>query len=227
MRFIPQALTQGVGWHYRCGPLRMCINADDFSPGELAPCAAEAAVVLDLAGELLDALQVAGLAADTDWQWAAEADDSGGAQAHWRGSDVEVRLALPWSVLRALHQAPDVPGLQWQPTLAECVLAQWRLDDEEVAALEPGGLLLLDGATPPRLRARGEPLAGDPWQLVARWELPLAVETVLDWNPARPPLPAQCLLVEAARPDAVRARGRLLPWGSGQAFRVEAVSAWT
>jgi hypothetical protein len=223
MRFIPQAFTQGVGWHFHCGPLRLCISADDFSPGELAPCAAEAAVVLDLAGELLDVLQAAGLASDADWQWDAEPQAASGAQAHWRGSDVEVALTLPWTLLRALDAAPDVPGLQFQPAPAECLLAQWRLSDAELAALEPGGLLLLDGEATPRLRARGESMAGEAWQLVARWDLPLPVETVMGWNTAQPALPTQCLLIEAARPDVVHARGRLLPWGSGQALRIDAV----
>lgn len=223
MRFIPQALSEGVSWHYQCGAARLCISADDCEPGELAPCAAEAAVVLDLAGELLDALAAVGLVADGEWQWVSESGVASGAEAHWRGVDAQVRLTLPWATLRALREAPDVPGLQWQPTPAECLLAQWRLRDDELAALEPGGLLLLDGEATPRLRARGEPMAGEPWQLVARWEQPLPLETVMGWNGARPPLPPHCLLVEAARADGVRARGRLLPWGSGQALRIEAV----
>lgn len=223
MRFIPQALAEGLSWHYLCGPARLCISADDVEPGELAPCAAEAAVVLDLAGELLDALAAAGLASDAGWQWVSESGVTTGAEAHWRGVDAQVRLTLPWSMLRALGQAPEVPGLQWQPAPAEVVLAQWRLSDEELAALEPGGLLLLDGEALPRLRARSEPMTGEPWQLVARWEQPLPLETVMGWSGARPALPSHCLLIEAARPDVIRARGRLLPWGSGQAFRIEAV----
>lgn len=179
--------------------------------------------MLDLAGELLDALSAAGLAADAGWRWVAEPGGAAGAQAHWRGVDMQARLSLPWTTLRALREAPEVAGLQWQPTPAECLLAQWRLADEEVAALEPGGLLLLDAQAPPVLRARGESMVGEPWQLVARWEPPLPVETVMGWQGARPALPAQCLLVQAARPDAVRARGRLLPWGTGQAFRMDVV----
>jgi hypothetical protein len=223
MSFFPQPLYEALSWHYRCGPLSLCISADDFAPGELAPCAAEAAVVLDLAGELLDALAAAGLVADAEWQWVSESGAVPGAEAHWRGVDTQVRLTLPWQTLRALREAPEVPGLQWQPTAAECLLAQWRLSEDEVAALEPGGLLLLDGDATPRLRARSEPMAGEPWQLVARWEQPLPLETVMGWSGVRPPLPPHGLLIEAARPDAVRARGRLLPWGSGQALRVDAV----
>ena len=116
-----------------------------------------------------------------------------------------------------------MPGLSWHATPAECLLAQWRLDDEEVAALEPGGLLLLDTPAPARLRARGEVPDGAPWQLVARWEQPLPLECVLGWRGDMPALPVQCQLIEAARPDHVRARGRLLPWGSGQAFRIDSI----
>jgi hypothetical protein len=108
---------------------------------------------------------------------------------------------------------------------AECVLAQWRFSEAELAALEPSGLVLLEAPLLAQLRARGEPPAADaaPWQLVARWDQPLALETVMGWSGAMPALPAQCLLVDTARPDSVRARGRLLPWGSGQALYVESV----
>lgn len=226
MSFIPQPLTEALSWHYLCGQARLSLSADDFELGELTPCAAEAAVVLDLAGELLDGLAAAGLVTAADWQWVAQAGgvSAAAAQANWRGAEVQARLSLPWAALRGLGAVPDVPGLQWQPAAAECVLAQWQLDDEEVAALEPGGLLLLDGAAAPALRVRGEPIIGMPWQLVARWEQPLPVDVLMGWSAARPPLPAACQLIEAARPDAVRARGRLMPWGSGQAFRVEAMN---
>lgn len=140
------------------------------------------------------------------------------------GAEVQARLSLPWPAVRALREAPELPGLQWQATPAECVLARWRLGEEELAALEPGGLLLLEEAATGQLRARSEAVAGErPWQLVSRWEQPLPLETVMGWSDACPALPAQCQLIDAARPDAVRARGRLVPWGSGQAFRVEAI----
>ena len=226
MSSIPRALTQALTWHFQSGGIRLCVVADDFRLGDLAPCAAEAAVVLDLAGELLDALATAGLAVDQPWQWVAQVGgaQAGGAQASWRGVEAEARLTVPWPLLRAMGDAPDVPGLQWHPALAECVLAQWRLADDERAALEPGGLLLLDGAAGEQLRARGE-AAGDaqPWQLVARWEQPLALDVVLGWSTVRPSPPVACQLVESARPDAVLARGRLVPWGTGQAFLVEHV----
>jgi hypothetical protein len=225
MSSLPQALNQATAWHFLSGPVRLCVSAADFPHGE-PPCAAEAAVVLDLAGDLLDALAAAGLVADAPWQWVAHATPAGGAQARWRHADsnvdTQVRLSLPWPALRALAEAPDVPGLQWQPTPAECVLAQWHLADDELAALEPGGLLLLEDAAAHRLRARGEATAGEPpWQLVSRWEQPLPLDLVLGWRGPVPAAPVQCQLIETARPDVVRARGRLVPWGSGQAFRIE------
>ncbi|HEY8878598.1 MAG TPA: hypothetical protein VIN03_13610 [Roseateles sp.] len=225
MSFIPQPLTEALSWHYLCGQARLSLSADDFELGELTPCAAEAAVVLDLAGELLDGLAAAGLVTATDWQWVAHSGgvSAAAAQASWRGAEVQAQLSLPWPALRALGPAPDVPGLQWQPAAAECVLAQWQLDDDEQAMLEPGGLLLLDGAMAPSLRARGEPIIGMPWQLVARWDQPLPVDMLMGWNPSPPALPVGCQLIEAARPDVVRARGRLLPWGTGQAFRLDVV----
>lgn len=224
MSSIPRALTQALTWHFQSGTTRLCVVADDFKLADPTPCAAEAAVVLDLAGELLDALADAGLATAEPWQWVAQAqgNTAASAQASWRGVEAEARLSVPWAVLRGLSDAPDVPGLQWHPAPAECVLAQWRLSDDERAALEPGGLLLLDGPAGEQLRARGE-TAGDmqPWQLVARWDQPLSMDVVMGWSRVRPATPVACQLVETARPDAVLARGRLLPWGSGQAFLIE------
>jgi hypothetical protein len=220
MSFIPQALAQATTWHYLCGQARLCISADDFETGDLVSCAAEAAVVLDLAGELLDALAAAGLVSAPDWQWVMQsgAISASGAQASWRGAEVQARLSLPWSALRALGEVPAVPGLQWHATAAECVLAQWQL---VVAELEPGGLLLLDEPASDRLRARAEATSDRPWLLVARWEQPLPLEVVMGWNEPPPDVPVPCQLIEANRPDVVRARGRLVPWGTGQAFRIE------
>lgn len=225
MSSLPQAASQALGWHFLSGLTGLSISADDFVPREQPPCAAEAAVVLDLAGELLDALAAAGLVPDARWQWVAQGGGPSAAQAQalWRGTEAQARLTLPWSALRALMEAPDVPGLQWQATPAEAWLAQWRLDDDEIAALEPGGLLLLEAPAEPRLRARGEAADGAPWQLVARWDQPLPTEVVMGWQGSMPALPVACQLVDTARPDAVRARGRLLPWGSGHAFRIDAI----
>lgn len=223
MSSLLQPLQEPLAWHFRAGPASLCVTAPGVSTGGAAPCAAEAAVVLDLAGELLDALAATGLAPAPDWQWAVQPTlPAGGARALWQGARAQAQLTLPWATLRALAQAPALPGVQWQPVPAECLLAQWRFTDDERAALEPGGLLLLD-APCQRARARSEPAhAGDlPWQLVARWEAPVAVEALMGWAGELPPLPAACLLVETAWPDAVLARGRLLPWGSGQALHIE------
>ncbi len=225
MSFIPHALGAASSWHYLCGQARLCISADDFEAGELTPCAAEAAVVLDLAGELLDGLAAAGLVGAADWQWVAQTGGLGasGAQASWCSAEAEVQLSVPWTALRTLRAAPELPGLQWHPSSAECLLAQWQLGEDELAALEPGGLLLLEELAAPSLRARGEAMPGRPWQLVARWEQPLAMDMVMGWSGTRPLLPATCQLIDTARPEVARARGRLVPWGSGQALRIDSV----
>ncbi|KQV50804.1 hypothetical protein ASC95_15785 [Pelomonas sp. Root1217] len=225
MSFIPQALTQASTWHYLCGQARLCISADDFETGDLVSCAAEAAVVLDLAGELLDALAAAGLVSAADWQWVAQsgAISVSGAQASWRGAEVQAQLSLPWATLRALGKAPEVPGLQWHATPAECVLAHWRLAEEELAALEPGGLLLLEAPATCQPRARAEAAGEPPWQLVARWEQPLPLEVVMGWSDALPAVPMHCQLIDASRPEVTRARGRLIPWGTGQALRIDSL----
>lgn len=228
MSSIPQAFNEAAGWHFQAGAAGLSLRVGAQRSGSLPPCAAEAAVALDQAGELLDALAAAGLATG-DWQWVAALGGlpPGGARATWQGREAQALLSLPWAALRALDGPPELPGLQWLATPAECLLAHWDFSDEELAALEPGGLVLLDGPPLQQLRARGEPVPADaaPWQLVARWEQPLALEAVMGWGGAVPPLPVSCQLVDAARPEAVRARGRLLPWGSGQALRLDAVQA--
>lgn len=224
MSSLPHSLHEAQAWHFRAGPASLRVMTPDGRVSGAAGCAAEAAVVLDLAGDLLDALAATGLAPAADWHWAVQPGlPAGGARALWQGPGAQAVLTLPWALLRARRDAPVVPGLQWQPAPAECLLAQWRFTDEERAALEPGGALLLD-APCQRPRARSEPPqpADQPWQLVARWEAPVAVEALMGWGGELPPLPAACLLVETAWPDAVLARGRLMPWGSGQALHIEA-----
>ncbi|RTL36305.1 MAG: hypothetical protein EKK53_23090 [Burkholderiales bacterium] len=223
MSSLPHTLQATAPWQFRAGAASLRMTATEAIPMPAAPCAAEAAVALDLAGDLLDALARAGLAAENAWQWTAQpALAPSGARGLWQAAGVRALLTLPWPALRSLAQAPHLPGLQWQAVPAECLLAQWRFDDDERAALEPGGALLID--TPcRRARARAEPgEPGDlPWQLVARWDNPVSVEALMGWAPGLPPLPATCLLVETAWPDAVLAHGRLMPWGSGQALRIE------
>lgn len=223
MSSVLQALPDAARWHYRAGAAGLQLSAPGMPGGATAPCAAEAAVVLDLAGDLLDALDAAGLVPAAPWHWAPQpALPATGARGQWQGRDVQATLTLPWASLRALSAAPDLPGLQWLAVPAECVLAQWRFTEAELVALEPGGALLLD-APCHRPRPRSEPAAaGDlPWQLVARWDEPVPLPCLMGWAPGLPPLPDAALLVETAWPDAVLARGRLMPWGSGQALRIE------
>lgn len=225
MSSLPHAPPEPAGWQFRTGNCTLRVSAPGLgTQGRVPPCAAEAAVALDLAGELLDALQAQGLAPAAAWQWVAQPGmPAGGARAIWEGPDAQALLTLPWAALRALPAAPVLPGLQWQAASAECLLAQWRFSDAERAALEPGGLVMLD-APCRRPRARSEPgQPGDlPWQLVARWTAPVGVEALMGWESGLPPLPAEVLLVETTWPDAVLARGRLLPWGSGEALLIEA-----
>lgn len=172
------------------------------------------------------------------------------ARGHWQEAGVQAHLALPVARLRALAAPPPLAGLTWQTVAAECLLAAWQLDEAERRALEPGGLLLLPppatsaaptasqtaatsaAAAPAQLRARGEAPAASAGQgalhceLVARWDAPLPLPVVLGWAgwvPPAPARPAPCQLIDAAHPDTVLARGRLLPWGSGQAFRIESM----
>lgn len=227
MSSLPHTQPDPAGWHFRAGSSLLRVSAAREALGHEGlspPCAAEAAVALDLIGELLDALQAQGLGAAGAWQWQTQPGlPASGARARWQGRGAQAWLTLPWTALRHLAQPPVLPGLQWLPLPAECLLAQWRFSDEERAALEPGGLVLLD--TPCRRpRACSEPgLPGDlPWQLVARWPAPVPLEALMGWAGGLPPLPAEVLLVETAWPDAVLARGRLLPWGSGEALLIEA-----
>lgn len=223
MSSLPHSLQEPQAWHFRAGPAILRVTAPGLLASGAAPCAAEAAVVLDLAGDLLDALAATGLTPSADWQWAVQPGlPTSGARALWQGPGAQALLTLPWGLLRACAHSPAVAGLQWQAAPAECLLAQWRFTDDERAALEPGGALLLD-APCQRPRARSEPPqpADLPWQLVARWDTPVPVAALMGWEGELPPLPAECLLVETAWPDAVLARGRLMPWGSGHALRIE------
>jgi hypothetical protein len=223
MSSLPHASQAAAPWQFRAGAASLRVSTAEVAPSSAPPCAAEAAVALDAAGALLDALAHAGLTADDAWQWTAQPPQPvSGARGLWQADGVQALLTLPWPALRALSHAPLLPGLQWQPVPAECLLAQWHFSDEERGGLEPGGALVID-APCRRPRARSEPGApGDlPWQLVARWDAPIAIESLLGWGAPLPPLPAECLLVETAWPDAVLARGRLMPWGSGQALRIE------
>jgi hypothetical protein len=143
--------------------------------GAAAPrCAAEAALQLVRAEPLLAHLDgwLAGAGDGLDWRWSprtdagADAWASGVATARWlaEGScDTPVCLGLPWALLRQRGEPPAAPAavLAWAPAAAVCVLAEVSLTLEELAALEPGGALLLRASFEPhwigRLRADHEP----------------------------------------------------------------------
>jgi hypothetical protein len=110
-------------------------------------CAAEAALQLDRAEPLLAALDAwfaaAGLPVPAwAWQDGEAPSHEGGAEATWR--DGAALLCLPWALLSRLPEPGDPLDamLQWQPARAHCVLAALQLTREDLAALEPGGLVL-------------------------------------------------------------------------------------
>ncbi|MDT7837962.1 hypothetical protein [Aquabacterium sp. OR-4] len=245
-------------WQFSAGGAQLWLATRDGAAPGVPACAAAAAVALEQAAELLDALAACGLVPEDAWHWPPAPGTSapgmptpawppGMAHGLWQGAQAQARLALPWPLLRGLGVAPALAGLQWQPALAglqwqpalaESLLAEWWLLADELQALEPGGLLLLPGPAGTRLRAIGEaatataaPAGPTPpgtrhCQLVCRWPTPLPLAPLLGWQawdgPASPPPPATCLLIDAASPATVLARGRLLPWGSGQALRIDA-----
>ena len=139
--------------------------------GQNAPRhAAEAALLLHEVEPLLvvlDAWLLGSPCAEPDWRWCeTPAPALPQAVACWKpGAEMgwTVTLGLPWTLLRRLPPPPPtlVPALQWQAADAVAVLAQPELSGQELAALEPGGALLLKAAFEPRwlgrLRAAAEP----------------------------------------------------------------------
>ena len=160
--------------------------------------AADAAVLLETCAPLLDALD-AWLDFSLVWRWSqpgATADTlAPQARAQWsreaRQPDdghgqPSCRIDLPWALLRGLA-APAEPlaaQLRWTLTPGVLVLTQMRLDDDELAALEPGGAVLLPASMAAgwqgRLRSSNEPaapLAGLPVALPTPWTPePITVE---------------------------------------------------
>ena len=148
--------------------------------------AADAAVLLDSSAALLDALD-AWIGFAPAWRWCAQGPTTDPvaphARAQWQPSGAEdsqpgCRIDLPWTLLRGLP-APGDPlaaRLHWAVTPAVLVLTQMRLSDDETAALEPGGALLMpasmDAAWQGRLRACDEaatPATGLPVALPRPW----------------------------------------------------------
>jgi hypothetical protein len=150
-------------------------TVSDQPPG----CAAEAALRLALAEPLLAAIEAwcgqgSHSAEAPEWQWrTGPAETPGhGATLRWAGVGVGARLTLPWALLRRLppplsHRV--LQQAQWSPVAAELVLAALVPTDEERAALEPGGAVLLPASFEPdwlaRLRAADEDGPGGSWVL--------------------------------------------------------------
>ncbi|EHR71416.1 hypothetical protein BurJ1DRAFT_2587 [Burkholderiales bacterium JOSHI_001] len=146
-----------------------------------ATCAAQAAVLLEGCAELLGALD-AWWGQDLAWRWPASNPvlTPGADGPHWPAAASQ--LVAPWSLWRALPAPPPVlaQGLLWPEVQALLSLGWLALDPAELAALEPGGAVLLppapgsSGAPACRLRAQDE--AAGP-----------QVGLALAWQPGAPP----------------------------------------
>ena len=175
------APTQGTRFEAptQHGLLQLLARTDLDSAG----CAAQAAVLLEGCADLLGALD-AWLGQDLAWRWPASNPvlTPGADGPHWPAAASQ--LQAPWALWRALPAPPPLlaQGLLWPEREAVLSLGWLALDADELAALEPGGAVLLplvpgggpDNSTACRLRALDEapgPQVG----------LPLA------WRPDRPP----------------------------------------
>jgi len=159
--------------------------------------AADAAVLLETCAPLLDALD-GWIDFALAWRWCPP-DPKGGAtvphaRAQWsaeaRTPDSQgqpsCRIDLPWALLRGMAAPPEplAAQLRWVMTPAVLVLTQMRLDDDDLAALEPGGVVLVPASMTVgwqgRLRPSDEaavPLAGLPVALPTPWTPePITVE---------------------------------------------------
>lgn len=223
----PHARPQASHWHFCSEGGEVELLLSDTEPGAGASCAAEAVLRLAAAAPLLQALEAAGLADGKTWHWLPEAPARPLGQAEASGllatgvqAPLQARLHLPWARLRALPEALTLPGLAWHAARGEQLLGRWALSAQERAALEPGALLLLDPGFRRELRACVEaPTQAEACQLVARWAQPLALEQLLGWQAAEAGPADECLLLDEARQCI--ARGRLLPFGLGEALRIE------
>ncbi|HEU5295011.1 MAG TPA: hypothetical protein VFU71_09485 [Burkholderiaceae bacterium] len=170
-----QSAPEGMAWFEAAsafGAVRLCVQADGA-----ARHAAAAAVALHQAGPLLDALDD-WTTLDLDWRWTAapEAVDAGShVVVQWPAAGtapVVALLALPWALVR--HMPPPTGTLaadvRWEAAPATVVVARLALGADELAALEPGGAVVLPDSMRPDwrglLRALDEPLdAGAPLAL--------------------------------------------------------------
>lgn len=188
--------------------------------------AAEAALLLHELEPLLSALDAWLLGsplAEPDWRWCATCPPTAPqALAGWAAAaeiGLHVTLGLPWTLLRRLPPPPPALALQWQAADAVAVLAQPTLAAPDLAALEPGGALLLQPSFEARwlgrLRAATESAhVGVPVHWVAPGQpqpLPGAAGEAMPGGPlpalevrclSRLPLPAEVLAGWATLPAA-------------------------
>jgi hypothetical protein len=147
--------------------------------------AADAAVLLEACAPLLDALE-AWIDFAPAWRWCPQGPSAGAApqaRAQWQppgepSGTSGCRIDLPWALLRSLSPPAEALAAQlhWSVTPAVLVLTHMALSDEDIAALEPGGAVLLPASMEPewqgRLRACDElasPVAGLPVALPRPW----------------------------------------------------------
>lgn len=252
-----QAAVPAPGVCFAAGGASVCLPAVPAGCAVEAALALPSAEPLLAA---LDAWCEAAGVALPDWAWCGAAPAPAGAcaQALWRGHALAAELRLPWPLLRRLGPPPAAlaAALHWQPLAARLWLAELDLGPEDQAALEPGALLLLapSFAAPWRGRLRAEdetaeagvvmdladPDAPRPVPALpapgsaAAWRVGAALEAV--------PVAALCGWPEGQgairlppalwlwHGDALRAAGRLVPWGRGAGLRIERLLAegrWT
>lgn len=156
--------------------------------------AADAAIVLQRCGELIDALED-WTATPLAWRWISSVSSSS-AESHgcaiWRfegdgeaarrpgllPADPGWQIELPWTLLRALSAPTNslVQRLCWPQVPAILATAQVRLSEDELQMLESGGAFILPDATRETwrglLRAAEEPAH-------AGWGMPVALGTPL------------------------------------------------
>jgi len=154
------------------GSLWLCVQT-----GAPALHAAAAAVVLQQAGPMLDALDDWSVL-ELDWRWTPvpQAADAGShVVVRWPDDDaapVAAHLVLPWTLVRQLQPPTGTlaDSVRWEPAQATVVVARLTLGGDELDTLEPGGAVVLPDSMRSDwrgvLRARGEPLdAGAPLAL--------------------------------------------------------------
>jgi hypothetical protein len=184
-----------------------------------AHCAAQAAVLLEGCAELLGALD-AWWGQDLAWRWPASNPvlTPGADGPHWPAAASQ--LQAPWALWRALPAPPPLlaQGMLWPEQQALLSLGWLVLDDTELAALEPGGAVLLPPAPGAaaasascRLRALDES-AGPQVGLPLVWQ-PDAPPRLLPPGGAdadAPSVPAAGTLLELRLSQPLPVPGRLL-----------------